>query len=73
MTAGPPAVFIEVGSAQAFRNEDLASRLRVCGVPAELRVGAGGFRVFDGATPAAALPAADPAARSVWGRRTLSV
>ncbi|MFC4467532.1 hypothetical protein ACFPH6_23895 [Streptomyces xiangluensis] len=73
MTAGPSAVFVEVGSAEAFRHEDLASRLWVCGVHAELHVRAGGFHIFDDATSAACLSAADLAARSVWGRRTLGV
>ena len=69
----PPA-FIDVGSAEVFRDEDVAyaSRLWACGVQAELHVWAGGFHIFDGAAPTAALSKAALAARDAWVRRTLS-
>jgi acetyl esterase/lipase len=68
----PPA-FIDVGSAEVFRDEDVAyaSRLWACGVQAELHVWAGGFHIFAGAAPTAALSKAALAARDAWVRRTL--
>lgn len=68
----PPA-FIDVGSAEVFRDEDTAyaSRLWAGGVQAELHVWAGGFHIFDGAAPTAALSTAAVAARTAWVRRTL--
>ncbi|MFG3266419.1 alpha/beta hydrolase [Streptomyces bobili] len=70
----PPA-FIDVGSAEVFRDEDVAyaGRLWEAGVQAELHVWAGGFHIFDGAAPAAALSTAALAARASWVRRTLTV
>ncbi|MER6694394.1 alpha/beta hydrolase [Streptomyces minutiscleroticus] len=71
--SGLPPAFIDVGSAEVFRDEDVAyaSRLWSSGVQAELHVWAGGFHIFDGAAPAAALSKAALAARSAWVRRTL--
>ncbi|WP_307530256.1 alpha/beta hydrolase [Streptomyces umbrinus] len=71
--SGLPPAFIDVGSAEVFRDEDVAyaSRLWAAGVQAELHVWAGGFHIFDGAAPAAALSTAALAARSAWVRRTL--
>jgi acetyl esterase/lipase len=72
--SGLPPAFIDVGSAEVFRDEDVtyASRLWAAGVQAELHVWAGGFHIFDGAAPAVALSAAALAARTAWVRRTLS-
>jgi len=72
--SGLPPAFIDVGSAEVFRDEDVAfaSRLWASGVQAELHVWAGGFHIFDGAAPAAALSRAALAARDAWVRRTLS-
>ncbi|MER5476820.1 alpha/beta hydrolase [Streptomyces sp. NPDC002734] len=71
--SGLPAAFIDVGSAEVFRDEDVAyaSRLWAAGVQAELHVWAGGFHIFDGAAPTAALSVAALAARTAWVRRTL--
>ena len=68
----PPA-FIDVGSAEVFRDEDVAyaARLWEAGVQAELHVWAGGFHIFDGAAPEAALSRAAIAARESWIDRTL--
>ncbi|MGV9453108.1 alpha/beta hydrolase [Streptomyces sp. NPDC003635] len=73
LSALPPA-FIDVGSAEVFRDEDVAyaSRLWAAGVQAELHVWAGGFHIFDGAAPAAALSVAALAARTAWVRRILT-
>ncbi|MFE6360274.1 alpha/beta hydrolase [Streptomyces sp. NPDC057806] len=71
--SGLPPAFIDVGSAEVFRDEDVtyASRLWAAGVQAELHVWAGGFHIFDGAAPAAALSTAALTARTAWVRRTL--
>ena len=68
----PPA-FIDVGSAEVFRDEDVAyaSRLWASGVQVELHVWAGGFHIFDGAAPHAALSVAALQARTAWVRRTI--
>ncbi|MFE6229360.1 alpha/beta hydrolase [Streptomyces sp. NPDC057854] len=72
--SGLPPAAIDVGSAEVFRDEDVAyaSRLWAAGVQAELHVWAGGFHIFDGAAPAAALSTAALAARTAWVRRTLT-
>jgi acetyl esterase/lipase len=72
LTGLPPA-FIDVGSAEVFRDEDVAyaSRLWADGVQAELHVWAGGFHIFDGAAPEARLSLAAVAARDSWMQRTL--
>ena len=71
--AGLPPAFIDVGSAEVFRDEDVAyaGRLWAAGVQAELHVWAGGFHMFDGAAPAAALSVEARTARARWLRRTL--
>ncbi len=72
LTGLPPA-FIDVGSAEVFRDEDVAyaTRLWEHGVQAELHVWAGGFHIFDGAAPGALLSRAAIAARDSWIERTL--
>jgi acetyl esterase/lipase len=71
--SGLPPAFIDVGSAEVFRDEDVAyaDRLWASGVQAELHVWAGGFHIFDGAVPTAALSVAALDARTAWVRRTL--
>ncbi|MFH9740077.1 alpha/beta hydrolase fold domain-containing protein [Streptomyces roseolus] len=71
--SGLPPAFIDVGSAEVFRDEDVAyaSGLWAAGVQVELHVWAGGFHIFDGAAPSAALSTAALAARTAWVRRTL--
>lgn len=71
--SGLPPAFVDVGSAEVFRDEDVAyaSRLWASGVQAELHVWAGGFHIFDGAAPAAALSVAAVTARAAWVRRTI--
>lgn len=72
--SGLPPAFIDVGSAEVFRDEDVsyASRLWEAGVQAELHVWAGGFHIFDGAAPFAALSRAAVTARDSWIERTLA-
>ncbi|GAA3830889.1 alpha/beta hydrolase [Streptomyces phyllanthi] len=68
----PPA-FIDVGSAETFRDEDVAyaSRVWQAGGSAELHVWPGGFHGFDGLVPQAALSVDARAARLRWLRRLL--
>jgi acetyl esterase/lipase len=70
----PPPAFIDVGSAEVFRDEAVtyASRLWAAGVQAELHVWPGGFHMFDQLAPAAALSAIARDTRSAWVRRTLT-
>jgi acetyl esterase/lipase len=71
--SGLPPAFIDVGSAETFRDEDVAyaSRIWLAGGSAELHVWPGGTHGFDDAAPAAAMSADAKAARVRWLRRTL--
>lgn len=72
---GLPPAFIECGSAEVFRDEDVAfaSALWAAGVQAELHVWAGGFHAFDLLAPHAAVSQAAKAARDDWLGRVLGV
>ncbi len=72
--SGLPPAFIDIGSAEVFRDEGVAHacRLWASGVQAELHVWAGGFHIFDGAAPTAAMSTAALEARFAWVRRTLN-
>lgn len=72
LSALPPA-FVDVGSAETFRDEDVAyaSRIWQAGGEAELHVWPGGFHGFDLVAPQAALSRAAKAARLQWLRRLL--
>jgi acetyl esterase/lipase len=69
----PPA-FIEVGSAEIFRDDNVAyaSLLWACGIQAELHVWPGAFHRFQAFAPLAMLSVAADAAREAWVRRALS-
>ncbi|KAB1866409.1 alpha/beta hydrolase [Microbacterium algeriense] len=71
---GLPPAFIDCGSAEVFRDEDVAyaSRLWEAGVQAELHVWAGGFHGFDMFAPHTAVAQAMLAARDNWMNRLLS-
>ncbi|GAB2889158.1 alpha/beta hydrolase [Streptomyces deserti] len=71
--SGLPPAFIDVGSAETFRDEDVAyaSRIWQAGGIAELHVWPGGFHGFDGLVPHAALSVDARAARLRWLRRLL--
>lgn len=73
LTGLPPA-FIDCGSAEVFRDEDVAyaTRLWEAGVQAELHVWAGGFHGFDMFAPHAAVAQAMLAARDNWVNRLLA-
>ncbi|GGR70304.1 hypothetical protein GCM10010236_25540 [Streptomyces eurythermus] len=72
LTGLPPA-FIDCGSAEVFRDEDVAyaSALWAAGVQAELHVWPGGFHGFDLTAPHTALAHAMTAARNNWVARIL--
>lgn len=69
----PPA-YLDVGSAEALRDEVIAYANRVweAGGDAELHVWAGGFHCFDQVAPDARLSLAALAARRTWIRRLLA-
>lgn len=71
--AGLPPAFIDCGSAEVFRDEDIAyaSALWAAGVQAELHVWAGGSHGFDFVAPEAAVSKAAVAARDAWVARHL--
>ena len=71
--AGLPPTFIDVGSAETFRDEDVAyaSRIWQAGGRVELRVWPGGFHGFDVVVPHAAISQDAIAARAAWLRRQL--
>lgn len=72
--SGLPPAFIDVGSAETFRDEDVAYATRIwqCGGVAELHVWPGGFHGFDAIAPEAALSVRARATRLAWLRRLLS-
>jgi acetyl esterase/lipase len=69
--AGLPPAFIDVGSAETFRDEDVAyaSRIWQAGGRAELHVWPGGFHGFDGLAPTAQLSQDAREARVRWLNR----
>jgi acetyl esterase/lipase len=71
--SGLPPAFVDVGSAEVFRDEAVSytSALWAAGVQAELHVWAGGFHMFHGPAPAAAVSIAAVTARAGWVARTL--
>jgi acetyl esterase/lipase len=74
LTELPPA-FLDVGSAETFRDEVVAyaSRIWQAGGVAELHVWPGGFHGFDGFAPQAAVSQAARGAQVAWLRRLLGV
>ncbi|MEU6553867.1 alpha/beta hydrolase [Streptomyces sp. NPDC046915] len=72
--SGLPPAFLDVGSAETFRDEVVAyaSRIWQCGGTAELHVWPGGFHGFDGFAPQAPLSQAARAAQLQWLGRLLA-
>jgi acetyl esterase/lipase len=72
--SGLPPAYIDVGSVETFRDEDVAYATRIwqAGGCAELHVWPGGFHGFDQIVPDAVLSRAARAARSAWLRRLLA-
>lgn len=73
--SGLPPAFIDVGSAETFRDEDVAyaSRIWQAGGHAELHVWPGGFHGFDVMVPQAGLSQEAKAARVRWLHRVLDI
>ncbi|MEU4243277.1 alpha/beta hydrolase [Actinoplanes sp. NPDC026619] len=72
--SGLPPAFIDVGSAETFRDEDVAYATRIwqAGGQAELHVWPGGFHGFDMMAPAAAISQDARNARVRWLNRLFS-
>ncbi|WP_069768836.1 alpha/beta hydrolase [Streptomyces sp. LUP30] len=72
--SGLPPAFLDVGSAETFRDEVVAyaSRIWQAGGIAELHVWPGGFHGFDGFAPQVALSRSARAAHLDWLRRLLA-
>ncbi|MDQ0957107.1 acetyl esterase/lipase [Streptomyces sp. B4I13] len=72
--SGLPPAFLDVGSAETFRDEVVAyaSRIWQAGGIAELHVWPGGFHGFDGFAPQAILSKSARAAHLDWLRRLLA-
>ena len=72
--SGLPPAFIDVGSADSFRSEDVdyAEQIWQAGGVAELHVWPGGYHGFDGIVPGAGISKAAVAARADWLRRLLT-
>ncbi|GAA0281003.1 alpha/beta hydrolase [Cryptosporangium japonicum] len=73
--SGLPPTFIDVGTAETFRDEDVAyaSRIWQAGGRAELHVWPGGFHGYDVVAPHAAISRDTIATRAAWLRRQLSI
>ncbi|WP_327085724.1 alpha/beta hydrolase [Nonomuraea sp. NBC_01738] len=71
--SGLPPTFIDCGSAETFRDEDVDYAVRIwrAGGTAELHVWPGGFHGFDSFAPQAAVSQDAKAARVKWLRRLL--
>ncbi|WP_218145271.1 alpha/beta hydrolase [Nocardioides luteus] len=71
--AGLPTTYVDAGSAEVFRDENVAyaSRIWAAGGQAELHVWAGGFHGFDALFPQTQVSRAARAARSDWLARVL--
>lgn len=72
--SGLPPAYIEVGSAEVFRDEsvDYATRIWASGGQAELHVWSGAYHGFSGFSPDAVVSRAAIAARDSWVRRVLA-
>nr|WP_239521779.1 alpha/beta hydrolase [Geodermatophilus sabuli] len=72
--SGLPPAFLDVGSAETFRDEDVAYATRIwqAGGRAELHVWPGGFHGFDGFAPDATISREARSARRDWLRRLLA-
>jgi acetyl esterase/lipase len=72
--SGLPPAFIDCGSVEVFRDEDVAyaTALWHSGVQAELHVWPGGFHGFDQMAPQSAIAQAMIAARDAWVARLLA-
>lgn len=71
--AGLPTTYIDVGSAEVFRDEDIkyALRLLEAGVQTELHVWRGGYHGYDTLAPESEVAKETTSTRSSWMRRIL--
>nr|WP_318247797.1 alpha/beta hydrolase fold domain-containing protein [Corynebacterium gallinarum] len=71
---GLPTTYIDVGSAEVFRDEDIkfALRLLEAGVQTELHVWRGGFHGYDTLAPESEVARETTSTRSSWMRRILN-
>ncbi|MFC4587694.1 alpha/beta hydrolase [Sphaerisporangium corydalis] len=72
--SGLPATYVDAGSAEVFRDEDVdyATRIWAAGGQAELHVWAGGFHGFDALYPRAEVSATVRRTRADWLTRVLN-
>ncbi|MFG2039694.1 alpha/beta hydrolase [Dactylosporangium sp. NPDC048998] len=72
--SGLPATYIDAGTAEVFRDEDVAyaTRIWAAGGQSELHVWAGGFHGFDALYPHARVSAAARRTRNNWLTRVLT-
>ncbi|MFF1740967.1 alpha/beta hydrolase [Streptomyces mirabilis] len=72
--SGLPTTYVDAGSAEVFRDEDVAyaTRIWAAGGQAELHVWAGGFHGFDALYPRARVSAEARRTRNDWLARVLS-
>jgi acetyl esterase/lipase len=72
--SGLPTTYVDAGSAEVFRDEDVAyaTRIWAAGGQAELHVWAGGFHGFDALYPQARVSAEARRTRNDWLARVLS-
>ncbi|MEU7458285.1 alpha/beta hydrolase [Streptosporangium roseum] len=72
--SGLPPTFIDAGTAEVFRDEDVAYATRIwsAGGQAELHIWAGGFHGFDALYPQVRLSAAARRTRTEWLARVLT-
>lgn len=73
--AGMPPSYLEVGSAETFRDEciDFAQRLTIAGIPTEFHLWSGAFHGFDRICPDSALARTAQATRIDYLRRRLGL
>ncbi|WP_250032386.1 alpha/beta hydrolase [Paractinoplanes maris] len=73
--SGLPPTYVEVGSAEVFRDEDVAyaSKIWAQGGTAELRVWPGGYHLFELLAPEAGLSVAAREARAAWIARLIAL
>jgi acetyl esterase/lipase len=73
--SGLPATYVDAGTAEVFRDEDVAyaTRIWAAGGQAELHVWAGGFHGFDALYPDVPISAAARRTRTGWLARTLDL
>lgn len=74
LPVGLPATYVDTGSAEVFRDEDIdyATRTWTAGGQAELHVWSGGFHGFDALYPQARISATARRTRTDWPARPLS-